>query len=754
MVASYRRQMALSLTILGATALGAQEAVPPAAELPTYPIERTAAAITVDGALEEEPWRGAPTFTLDYETRPGENVPPAVVTEFWLTHDDDRLYAAIRAHDTDPTRIRARLADRDRAFDDDFVGLVLDTFNDQTRGFEFFVNPLGVQMDLTQNDITGNEDDSWDAIWDSAGRLTEGGYEVELAIPFSSLRFSPAAGAQTWGIDAIRIRPRDARERIGLVPQVRGLNCYLCAIAKLTGFEGATPGRNLEFAPTLTATGSEERATLTDDLAGDSEAEPGVTVRWGVTPGINLNGTIHPDFSQVEADAAQLDVNTQFALFFPEKRPFFLEGADLFDTRIQAMYTRNIADPDWGAKVTGKSDANGFGAIVARDTITNLLLPGSDFSSLASLEEENVSTVLRYRRDLPGTSTVGVFYTDRSGDTYENRVLGIDTLLKSKDAWAWRIEALGSQTRYPDAFALDFGQPLGEIQDHALRTALQYQHRLGTAGVVLHDIGPEFRADLGFMPQVGFRRANPFFERYWFPEESRWTRFTLGGNGFFTDDPDGEPLERRGEIYAVVDGPLQSYLWVTLGGGERTFQGTTFDDNWVNFDLEARPAKPVWTGLEARVGDQIDFANARPGEVTQLRPEVDLDLGRHLRLELDHTWAALDVDGGKLFDVHLSEARATYQLNVRTFVRLLTQYEDVSRNTDLFTFPVEARSKNWFNQVLFSYKLNPQTVLFLGYSDAYRTPFLGEALPAGNTPTDLEQQSRGLFFKIGYAWVL
>ncbi len=749
----------LALGLLAPTALAAQQstlAAAPQAEAPVYRVERTTAEVVVDGVLDEAPWRGEPTFTLDYETRPRENVTPEVETEVWMAYDGGRLYTAIRAHDPEPGRIRARLTDRDRAFQDDFAGIVLDTFNDERRAFEFFVNPLGVQMDLTQNDITGFEDESWDAIWASAGRLTENGYEVEMAIPFSSLRFPPANGApQTWGVDAVRVRPRDQRQRIGLVPQQRGLNCYLCAVAKVTGIEDVSPGRNLEIAPTVTATGSERKASLASDFASDEELEPGITAKWGLTPGITLNGTYNPDFSQVEADAAQLDVNTQFALFFPEKRPFFLEGADLFDTRIQAMYTRNIADPDWGIKVSGKEERNAFGAIVTRDATTNLLLPGSETSSLAFLDEENTSSILRYRRDLPGdSSTLGVFYTDRTGDEYENRVLGIDSLMRWQGKYAWRIEMLGSQTQYPEAFALDFGQPLGTIEDHAFRTALQYNVRAGTGGIVIHDIGPEFRADLGFIPQVGFRRYNPFGERNWFPEEGRWTQFALGGNLFETEDHLGERLEHRGEVYVWANGPLQSFSQVTLGTGERSFRGTAFDDDWVSLDLEVRPAKPLFLGLEARFGDQIDFANARQGEILQLEPEIDWDLGRRLRLELDHFYAALDVEGGQLFDANLSQLKATWQFNVRTFVRVLTQYEDVHRAPELYTFPIEERSRNWFNQLLFSYKVNPQTVLFLGYTDSYRTPFLNEPVPEDLAASDLEQDSRAVFFKLGYAWVM
>ena len=281
--------------------------------------------------------------------------------------------------------------------------------------------------------------------------MTEEGYEVEMAIPFSSLRFTDGAGAKTWGIDALRVRPRDQRTRIGLNPLPRGRNCYLCHASKLRGFAGVSPGRNLEIAPTVTANDTAVRSGGGERFVEDDEQEAGVTVRWGVTPGTTLSGTVNPDFSQVEADAAQLAVNTQFALFFPEKRPFFLEGGDLFDTRINAVYTRTIADPAWGLKLAGKQGKSGYGVIVAEDERTNLVIPGSQGSSFASLEQDNLSSVVRYRRDLSGEgSALGGIVTSRSGDGYHNHLAGMDALFRWNGGDALRLELLGSDTTYPE----------------------------------------------------------------------------------------------------------------------------------------------------------------------------------------------------------------------------------------------------------------------------------------------------------------
>jgi hypothetical protein len=269
-----------------------------------------------------------------------------VQTQVWITFDERNLYVAARAQDSDPGKIRARLRDRDNAFQDDFVGVALDSFNDERRAFEFFVNPLGVQMDLFMNDITGNEDSSWDALWASAGRVTATGFEVEMAIPFSSLRFKPRDGAQIWGVDAVRVWPRDQRRRIGLNALPRGRNCYLCNESKLSGFAGITPGRNIELDPTLTANDTRSRDDSSLPWTKDRDVDPGITGRWGITPGMTLNATVNPDFSQVEADAGQFAFDPRSALYFPERRPFFLDGIEQFAVPSRLVKRPPIAEPE------------------------------------------------------------------------------------------------------------------------------------------------------------------------------------------------------------------------------------------------------------------------------------------------------------------------------------------------------------------------------------------------------------------------
>jgi len=733
----------------------ASAAPAPAAPRPTFHIERRQGEVHVDGNLDDAAWQGAPIFTLDYETYPADNVTAPVQTEVWITYDDSNLYVAARAHDPHPEQIRARMRDRDNAFQDDFVGLVFDTFNDERRAFEFFINPLGVQMDLSMNDVTGNEDSSWDTIWASAGRVTEGGYEVEAAIPFSSLRFPrTAGGAQTWGIDALRIFPRDQRTRIGLNPQVRGRNCYLCQESKLAGFEGITPGRNIELDPTVTANHDSFRADTSGPYTTDKNAEPGITARWGVTPGTTINATVNPDFSQVEADAAQLSVNTQFALFYPEKRSFFLEGADIFDTKIQAIYTRDIADPSWGGKVSGKEGKNAYGLIVARDTLTNLIFPASQRTALGSLEQENLSGILRYRRDLGigAGSSAGAVVTSRDGTDYHNHVVGIDGLFRWGDE-ALRVEVLGSDTQYPLQTAIDFGQPTDTLNGTAIRAVYQHTTQSWMGLVKYNAVSQDFRADLGFIPQADYKTGYADIEKYYYSDEGKhwWTRFTLAAESTYTYDHLGNPLQRQISPYIWFNGPRQWYLNAYFGTGDSFYGGESFDRNFLQLYTEVQAFPSVFLQDETRIGQEIDVANARQGRIVRTIPGVRWDAGTHLRLNLTENFERLNVLGGqRLYTANVADLRATYQINVRTFVRISTQYFDVDRNPDLYTFPVASRSRDLADQLLFSYKLNPQTVLFLGYSDT----FSGTELQGAPTVDQLAQTGRTFFFKVGYAWVM
>ncbi|MDJ0940306.1 MAG: DUF5916 domain-containing protein [Woeseiaceae bacterium] len=712
-------------------------------------LPRTDQAISIDGVLDEDEWRDATRIEIDTETRPGENVPAKVRTVAYLVEDGKSLYVAFDAEDPNPEKIRAFLRDRDSAFNDDFVGIVLDTYGDERRAFEFFVNPLGVQMDLTNDDINQNEDESWNAIWDSAGRIHESGYVVEMEIPLSQLRFPALDGKQTWGVDLLRFYPREHRYRFSNNPQDRNVNCYLCQFEKIQGLEGAKPSNDLEIVPTLTAS----QVETTDDPgvtplgSGDSDAELGLTVRWGITPDMTANLAINPDFSQVEADVAQLEVNNQFALFFPEARPFFLEGADYFNTPIRAVFTRTVADPSFGAKLTGKRGDNTYGFFASQDEVTNLIFPGAFGSDSESLDQSNTAFVGRYARSFGEGSSVGALVTTRSGDDYHNYVGGLDLRWRITDNHNIRAQYLRSDTEYPDEVAEDFDQPLDSFGGHGATIGYDYDSRNWFAYLRHNDRSSGFRADSGFVPQVNIEQQVVGLGRVWQGSGDTWyNQLRLSGDWDIAHDEEGRVLEREVEGYFTYQGAMQSFLQVGGLTRDKLFDDVMFKEDKVSAYGEFQPRGGLILGVWMRFGDQIDFANTRLGDERRFEPFATWNVNRNLLLRYEGNIVTLDSkEGPNIFDANVHDLRLTWQFSVRSFLRLTTQYSDVERNLDQYVDPddFDARSKNFGRQLLYSYKLNPQTVFFLGYSDQ----LIDDDSLTGLTTTD-----RTWFMKIGYAW--
>jgi hypothetical protein len=738
---------AVALVLLLMVAIGSEAAEPGSPEQP-YEVTRTTSEITIDGAIDEPAWNDALTLELEYEVQPGENVPPPVRTQVLITYDAHRVLVAFRAFDPDPERIRARFRDRDHAWQDDWVGIVLDTFNDERRAFEFISNPLGVQTDAINDNVNNRYDIAWDAIWESAGRLTDLGYEVEIAIPFNQLRFQNLDGPQIWGVDAVRSYPRVERHHIGLFPRERGANSYLAQEDKMIGFEAASVGRNLELVPTLTATATQQRPDFPDstEVEDDKDGEVGITGTWGVTPNLTLTGALNPDFSQVEADAVQLAINTRFALFFPEKRPFFLESADYFDSGLNLLYTRMIADPSAALKLTGKFGPHTVGLFTARDEITNVIVPGPQGSSGASFDEPNTSTVGRYRFNLGTDSIIGAVFTDREGsDGYFNRVVSADGVFRPTDADKFTVDAALSRTRYSQAMQEELEVGSETISGHALNLKYVRTQRKYFIFAEYADLGDDFRADLGFIPQVGYRELEGGAGYLWWGDDRHfYNRLEVGGLMERSEEQDGELLEQKAELWFDFAGPRESFFHVELGTRDIVFDGVRFDDLFVPVVfVRVRPSSKLFVRVFAVGGDWIDFDNVRPADRIEASSLIGLDLGRHLLLEFVYTYSALDVEGGPLFEANVPEMKVVWQFNTRTFVRAIFQYTDITRNPDLYDDEVDALSRDLFVQLLFSYKVNPRTVFFLGYSETGI-----ETQDFSLTTTD-----RTLFLKLGYSWI-
>jgi len=724
------------------------------AQAESIDLPRTAGKIVVDGVLSEDAWRDATRVELRFEIQPGENIRARVKTVAYLMEDGANLYIGFAASDPDPSKIRAYLRDRDSAYDDDYVGIIIDTYNDGRRAFEFFSNPLGVQMDLTSSEVGagkggGKKDDSWDAIWDSAGKINDDGYAVEMRIPLNQLRFPASDGLQAWGIDLKRTYPRNRRYQFSNNTQDRGVNCYLCQLGQIKGLKDAEPGRDLEIVPTLTASRSDtaEEPGVDPLVSGSTNTDAGLSLRWGITPDLTANLAINPDFSQVEADAAQLDVNNRFALFFPEKRPFFLEGADYFTTPIAAVFTRTVASPDVGAKLTGKRGVHTFGLLAAQDAVTNLLLPYQYGSDLTTLEQSNTAFIGRYSRGFGNTSSIGGLLTAREGDGYYNYVSGLDVRWRINDQHTLTAQHLQSETQYPADVALEFEQPLDEFGGSASTARYEFDSRNWSANLAYLRSSNGFRSDSGFQKRSGVYWQTAAAGHTWHGEDgSWWHRMRLHTDYNILHEDDGTFSERTMSVRFGIGGPMQSWTQITLRTGAEQDDGVIFNKQSIGFFSQFQPRGGLSLAMSARIGEEIDYDNNRLGDQVLFEQSIDWNVSRNLLLRMQGVFASLKTKRGeKIYDASVIDARVTWQFSVRSFLRATWQRSATSRNPDAYIDEVDANSRNDGRQLLYSYKLNPQTVFFLGYSDQY----VDDDNLAGLTVS-----GRSIFMKIGYAWNL
>jgi hypothetical protein len=713
--------------------------------------------IIVDGNLDEAIWQKATKMELAYENNPGEGIPASVKTEIFFYENGDAFNVAIKAYDPDPSQIRASLRDRDALWADDNAGIIIDTFNDERSGYEFFVNPLGAQADMRMDDSNGwDEDPSWDAIWDSAAKITDFGYVIEMSIPFSALRFPDTDGELTWNIAGWRNYPRDVRMQMATFNSDRNLECTLCQFDQLVGFTEVKSGNNFQLTPTLTVSKKDEKPTVPGDWEeGDVEVEPGLDVRWGITQDIVLNATLNPDFSQVEADAGQLDVNSTYSLFYPEKRPFFLDGASYFDTsNFNFVHTRNIADPDFGAKVTGKTDSHSYGLMLANDNNTSFLLPGNQGSDIATLDEESNVAIARYKVDVGERSNVGVLVTKRDATDYSNNLVSIDGSYWFSKADSLTYQFAYTDTTNPDDLVNEYKDDDNlsvKSQQSGNAMSLKYAHstRDYTVKAGYTTVEEDFRADLGFQSQANYGKFVIGGNQTWYGEsDDPLTRWGYFGDWDVTHDQDGNKLEQEIELHGNLQGQKQFFTNFGIVHREKLYDGEYFDETQFQMFAKFVPISGLELGTFYRFGKQIDYANTQLGDVLDIDLFGNYDVNKHLSINVDYAYSQLDIDKGRLYTANLFDVGLAYQFNMRSILKLIVQYVDVDRNADLYDYDdIDDRpdtiSRNFATQLIYSYKINPQTLFFIGYSDGgYQDDNLDE----------LTRDQRTVFTKFSYAW--
>lgn len=722
--------------------------VPPGSYIPGGRIPQLQGEIAIDGKLDDAAWQGALVQEIAYDIQPGDNTPAPAKTLVRIGYTADALYVAFHATDPDPSQIRAHLRDRDAAFNDDWVGVFLDTFNDHRRGYELIVNPLGVQADLIRDETNSNnqEDPSWDGLWQSAGRLTADGYDVEMRIPFSTLRFPTGGGDQRWGISLFRNWPRDKRHQLTSHRVPRESNCFQCEWGKYDGMAGAQQGRNLEVVPTLTMGKPQFRNAAGESWRnGDSSIEPGVDVSWAPSPAMTLNATINPDFSQVETDQLQLDVNNSFALFYQEKRPFFLEGADYFTSQFDVLYTRQIADPDFGLRVTGRTGSGAYGAIVARDAAPQVLIPGTQRSSFRPLNEDANVAAARYRYDISTDFSIGAIGTFRQGDDYANNMAGADARWR-KGGHTVSAQFLHSQSEYPDAIVQRYADDLGNDRTpsgDAWRTEYNFSNRNWGFNAWHEDIDAGFRADLGFIGMVGYDKSLIGGEHSWFRDGAAFNKINLYADWDITHRYDGQLLEREFEAQVTVQGPMQSSI--RLHGMTRAayWKGVMFDERYADINANFRPTGSLQLGVYLQTGTMIDRDANKTGHRTMVELFGNASIARGIAVDWDIVRQRMRRDGGTAFETTLVNAGGSWQFDPRQRLRITVQGSEVQREQALYATAVNESARDWAAQVVYSYKLNPRTALYAGASygafmdDDHRELF-------GNT--------RSVFVKLSYGW--
>ena len=719
------------------------------AQAAQYELLHDSSKIKVDGQLDEAVWQQATQINLAYEAYPNHGDPARIRTEAFLYEDGEYLYIAFKAYDDNPELIRSAFRPHDGLFQDDNVGIIIDTFGAQRTGFEFFVNPYGAQADMLMDDNDGwSEDESWDAIWDSAGQITEFGYQVEVAIPFKALRFPETGQPQTWNIALWRNHPRDIKSSATNFPRDRDSKCSICQFDQIRGFNNIKQGHNLQLTPTLTLGRADSKNAQGDWVNGDAESDVGLDIRWGMTQDIVLNATINPDFSNVEADDGQLDINKTFALFYNEKRPFFLDGSDYFSSnQLNLVHTRNIVDPDVGAKITGKINSHSFGVMMADDKRTDFLLPFSESSDIVQLDSASKSFVGRYKSDVGERSSAGVLLTSRSADDYRNDMLAVDGVYNISDAHQITYLVARSESDNPLQVQQDYGLAAQQT-DNAV--SLNYQYFTGDDNIYVeyNRIGQDFRADMGFVGQSDYQKLVVGGGHNWYLKDNKTVnRVRINGDWDKTYRLSDDQLLEQ-EIEGYINLWFNSYsAFVSAGvlARERHYAGELFDEYKVSTWLEGRPIADLYVSLYVSHGDSIDYDNVRLGQNWYVESVINWQISDEWELLVGNYYDTLDIDGSNLYNAYLADAVLSYQFDMRNQIRLNVQYTHINRTPGLYLQPEDyADSESYVQtQLLYSYKVNPQTLIYVGYGDFG----LDTAESNGYRRTD-----RQVFAKFSYAW--
>ncbi len=734
---------------------------------PTLRPTRTEVRPDIDGRLDDLVWRDAVRITEFVQESPLEGAPATEDTEVWISYDDQNLYVAVHAHYEDPGIMRATRVDRDQSWRDDNITVYFDPFLDQQRAYALSVNGYNVQGDEIVNarGRTGRGggggggrsgggggfraqgipwgDRSWDALFDSGAQIVDDGFTAEMAIPFKSLRY-PQRGRDVphrWAFQIVReIRHKD--ENVVWAPISRGVAGFLPQMGLLEGMTNLSLSRNLEIMPVATGIQLGSLDTSNGAFVTDkAQPEAGVNVKYGITSNLTADFTLNPDFSQIESDRPQIEINQRFALFYPELRPFFLEGAEIFNVfgPINFVHTRTIRDPDWGAKITGKVGRTSVGFLAANDAAA-----GSVAGLGGPLGDSAANVVIgRARYDLYAESHIGAMVTNRDFLGSYSRMALADGAFR-----LGRTQSVGFAAVQADNRDLDGIDSRGTLLDVNYR--LQGRHWNIFNGTYL--LSPDFRTDVGFVQRTDQQRnVTTLGYRFW-PESwiINWgPSVTYGRNWNFEDVLEDEQFEARlsttfannisGSVSVTRD--MERFLGVNFRkSGYRAFGRISSSRKYsiggfYRYGDEVRYQENPFLG---RGGSGGMFITLRP--VSRFQSQINLNTSRLIDPRVDPS-----VGDPLVFDVTIVRALSNYQFTDRLAYRNIVEFNTLQRTVGL--------------NMLVSYRVNAGTVFYIGYDDRYRQAdrILGEdfdgdgiadyLFPSVDT---LQRTNRAFFTKFQY----
>ena len=712
---------------------------------PTVRPVRVAVPPAIDGRLDDPAWRTAATLTEFSQQAPLEGAPATEETEVYIAYDSEHVYFGFYLHYTDPSIMRANRVDRDTAFQDDLITIYLDTFLAQQRAYDFDLNAFNVQGDGIVNAGSGrggpipSADRSWDALYSSATEIVEDGFTAEMAIPLKSLRYPQRAAGEPhqWGFQIVREIKGKNQENVVWAPMSRDVAGFHRQMGLMEGMTDFSTSRNLEFLPTFTAIKFGSLDTTTGGfVTQDTDPQAGLNIKYGVTSNLTFDVTFNPDFSQIESDRPQIEVNQRFPLFFNELRPFFVEGAEIFafPGPVTFVHTRTIVDPTWGAKLTGKAGRFSLGLLTAEDEA-----PGNLDDRTDPLFGETARNFIgRVKYDVYSESHIGAVFTDREFVDASSTLGGIDGSFRLSRSLTTAFRVIGSQHRDLEGM---------EASGHVYDASIQNSGRNVSFFAAVNEISPDFRTDVGFVRRQDQRQAVGNIGYRWWPESwiINWgPRFNynriydsanvlqdeqrrIGLNFSFARNLSfGTDVSRDLERFGGVDFIKTEY---SINGGVNTSRALSIRANFSQ-------------------GDQIFYDSDSPflGNGRSARLNVTVRPLARLSSDLSvNTSRLTDPRNGDLnvFDVQIYRAQSILTFTDRLLMRNITEYNTFDKDLD-------------FN-LLLTYRVNAGTVFFVGYDDHYRQEDRIEGDLDGDGfderlffTTDLRRTNRAVFTKLRY----